>query len=406
MHFTSEASKYASIRFKHPSYGCRMPNLLTALVSQRLSPKSVDDDQWSEIVELALHHSLAPMLYWVIKGAGINPESDPRWSSLKSATQQSATKFILLDRARFLFNTALKDASIRTIWLKGIALAHTVYPQPWLRPMGDLDVLVPYKQRKLALATGESLGFQLPDETGILNVDIPEDLQHHYVLFGSVVNSVCLELHYRLLGTDGLELLPGEQLDWFWGNSSIRIIDGDEFTILNPEAQLLYLCAHALIQHGEANTPLFRYFDLHLLVTKTALDWQIVVDKALELKWSYAVGRALKLAVKYFDTPVPDWVSDQLRTLRSIEENTFRVVRLQGKGNRWESEMMFLSKLSFADRLRVIFILLFPPKNFIQERYSISPGHPILPYYFYRWFDVGREVVWSARNRFVRIFRN
>ena len=272
--------------------------------------------------------------------------------------------------------------------------------------MGDLDVLVPFNQRRMALTTAESLGFHLPNEPGMLNIDIPVDLQHHYVLSRHVANKICIELHYRLLGSDGIELLPWEQLDWFWENMYIWNGKGTKITLLKPEAHLLYLCAHALIQHGEANTSLFRYFDLHLLITKTALDWQIVVDKALELKWSYAIERALTLAIQFFKTPVPEWVQEQLRTRRATDENTFHVTRLQSKGNRMEQELSFLARLPFAARLRVIFKLLFPPKNFMQKRYSIPPGQPVLPYYFYRWFDVGREVVWSVRNRFSRILRN
>ncbi len=362
----------------------------------------MDDDQWGEVVDLALHNGLAPMLNWVLKGAGINLESASLWTPLVSAARSAALRYALLDTTRVQIDTAMRDANIPTIWLKGIALAHSAYPEPWLRPMSDLDVLVPHEQRNLALTTVESLGFRHLQNPNTLIIDVPEDLQHHYVFYATVANSVCLELHHRLLGTFGLELLPREQLDWFWENSYIWTNDSTTITIFKPEPELLYLCAHTLLQHGEANTSLFCYFDLHLLITKTALDWQMVVDKALELKWSYAVERTLTLAIQFFKTQVPEWVLDQLRTRRSIDEDSFRVTRLQGKGNRWESEMMFLSKLPFAARLRIITTMLFPKKKFIQDRYSIPPGQPVLPYYFYRWFDAGLEVVWSTRNRFTR----
>ena len=87
------------------------------------------------------------------------PESDLRWSSLISTARKTAAKFTLLYKAQVQFNTALKYTSIPKIWLKSIALARTVYPQPCLRPMRDLYVLVPFDQRKLALHFTYITGF-------------------------------------------------------------------------------------------------------------------------------------------------------------------------------------------------------------------------------------------------------
>jgi hypothetical protein len=371
-----------------------------------MNPQSVDDDRWDQIVDLALKHGLACMLFGVLKEVGLKLKSDVPMETLIHAASRTAAKNVLFEMAFTKFIAASRDVGIPTIWLKGFALAYTVYPQPWMRPMRDLDVLVPYNQRDLALSTARTLGFHFLDkDPGKLNIEIPVELQHHYELYGGATNSVCLEIHFRLLGSIGLELLPWEQLNWFWENTSTSSVKGDVFTLLNPEAHLLYICAHALLQHGEAIMPLIAYFDTHLLITENELDWQIIVDKAIDLKWSYAVERVLRLAIKYFNTPVPAWVLDQLRTRRSTEEDTFRAVKFQKKGNRLERRLMLLSKLSFQDRLRIISKLLFPPKKHMQQQYSITPGNPVLPYYFYRWFDAGCDVVWSLRNRLWRFFQ-
>jgi len=208
--------------------------------------------------------------------------------------------------------------------------------------MADLDVLVPYDLRLSALTMAESLGFHQPQDPVTLSVDIPEDLQHHYFLTGCVANSVQLDLHYRLLGVDGLDLLPWEQLNWFWEESYIWTNGNDEFKMLQPEPQLLYLCAHAILQHGEVNMPLVRCYDLHQLITKRTPDWQIIINKAVELKWSYAVEQALKIAIQFFNTPVPARVLEHLRTRRSINEDTFRVTRIQSRGSQWERTLMLL----------------------------------------------------------------
>ena len=375
-------------------------HILASLISNKISPRSLEDNQWAEIVETAVRHDLAPMLYWITKDQVPYLKSDPRLIPLKQTANETAAKFSLFENARRQIDSAMAKAGIPTIWLKGIALAYTVYPQPWLRPMVDLDVLVPFHQRKNALNTANSLGFVAPEEPDVLDLDIiPEDLKQHYKLFGGPANSVFLELHYKLLVSAGVELLTLQQLDWFWENTSKITVGQNSIQIFNHEANFIYLCAHALLQHGAVDMPLLRIFDLHMLILKTKVNWQIVVDRAIHLKWSYAVEYALNLTITFFGTPVPTWVLDELSTRRSPEENSFKLTRFQGKGHRWERRMMELSNLSYSARLQVIFKKLFPPKKFMQKRYAITPGHLVLPYYFYRWFDASRQIFWSIRTR-------
>jgi hypothetical protein len=375
-------------------------HILANLISKKISPQAVEDNQWGHIVDTAYRHDLAPVLYWVLKDQAPNLKSNPRLIPLKQAANDTAAKLSLFETAREQIDSAMAVAGIPAIWLKGIALAHTVYPQPWLRPMVDIDVLVPFHQRERALTAANSAGFTAPEEPDVLDLDIlPEELKRHYSLVGGPANAIILELHYKLLVTAGVELLSLEQLDWFWENTSRIFVGPNSFKIFNPEASLLYLCAHALLQHGAVGTSLMRIFDIHLSVIKEDLDWQLIVDKAIQFMWSYAVERGLNIAVDFFETPVPSWALDELNTRRSPGENTFQVTRFQGKGHRWERRMMELSNLSFAARLRVILKKLFPPKDFMLKRYAITPGRPVLPYYFYRWFDAARILFCSIRTR-------
>ena len=64
-------------------------------------------------------------------------------------------------------------------------------------------------------------------------------------------------------------------------------------TVLRPEANLLYLCAHTALQHGLSQFVLTRYLDLHLLITQSKMDWDLVIEKAAALEWAYAVEKVL-----------------------------------------------------------------------------------------------------------------
>jgi hypothetical protein len=346
------------------------------------------------------------MLLWVIQQAGIDSHDHPLWEPLESAARSATINYALLKNTHRRVNAALAAEGIPALWLKGIALAPGVYPLPRLRPMVDLDVLVPYAQRGAALAIAVSLGFHPPQGHYWLQVIAPpEDLQHHYHLMGGVDSAICLELHYRLLGLERGALLTGEQLTWFWNQTQELSQDGTRFTFLKPEAHLLYLCAHAILRHGEGDLYLLRYFDLHLLVTKANPDWRLVVERALELKWSYALERALSLAAQLFDTPLPGTVFSQLRERRSGDEDISRAVRLQSDNFLQEKRVLLLAQMPLTVRVGVLYRRIFPPQIFMRHFYAIRPGRPVFPYYAYRWFDRGRQVIRSMRRAFTRTIR-
>jgi hypothetical protein len=318
---------------------------------------------------------------------------------LIEAAHHTAMAYVLLEKTQYAVNDALRSAHIPALWLKGAVLARTVYSEPTLRPMSDLDVLVPYAQREQALEVVRHLGYDFytmnslkPRSSGD---EMLQRLSHHYHLKGGIANNVILEIHFRLLAHND-ELLSLEGLQWFWGQKqNLRLGGGSEFDGLRPEAHLLYLCAHAMLQHGEANLHLLRLFDLHQIITQRDLNWALVVEQAVIFGWTYAVERALRLSMAFFATPVPDEVLAQLVKERPVDEDISRVKRYAGAGNRWERVCAKLGDLSLREKAAYIFLIICPAPAYMRQRYHIKTGWPTWPYYFYRWFDQGRDAAWS-----------
>lgn len=375
---------------------------LGALVSQQIAPQDIPREAWPEIISLALQHGLAPMLLWVTKNNAPHVVTEPVWSPVITATRGAAVHHIILDGARKEVGAALNEAHIPMLWLKGIALAATVYPQPILRPMGDLDVLVPYEQRANALEIVKKLGYNHHEiDSPMIPYDQAQRLNftHHYRLRGGMYESVVLELHYRLISADDL-LLPLDKLEWFW-TQIIAVRKGSNFTVLLPEAQLLYLSAHAILQHGKANTSLRQYFDLHQIITNTLIDWEKVIQQASILGWGHAIDQSLTTVAQYFPAPVPDVMFDAIRKTCSSSTASMRLLR---KGARWERMWMRLQGLSAGQKIDLVFRILCPPKAYIRRRYNLRSGQPAWPYYLYRWFDHSKEMTWAMWQRIVRFF--
>ena len=112
--------------------------------------------------------------------------------------------------------------------------------------------------------------------------------------------------------------------------------------------------------------------------------------------------RALRRCMAFFATPVPAEVLEALVARRPAHEHAVRVIRLQGPGHRWERLRDKLGQLSPRERAQYVFSVLLPSPSYMRQRYAIRPGWPTWPYYFYRWWDQGRDVAWATWKRLTR----
>ena len=379
---------------------------LADLVSLRRLPDQIPESSWPEIVGLAHHHRLAPMLLWSLKQHGCEVTSNPAWKSLTEATRQAVVSYLLLKHSQREINISFQAANLPAVWLKGFALTHTVYPEPPLRPMSDLDVWVPENQRHDALRLAQGMGYQFVEVSNFLNIPredpLAEKFDYHYKLMRGMGGNVSLEIHYQLIR----KFLSEAQSNWFWKHTqTVTLADGTTFNILCPEAHLLHLAAHLILHHRPIDYDLRHFLDLHLLITNRNIDWEIVTDQAVALDWAYVVIRALTLTVEYFATPVPESVLGLLSAHYSNSQDAVHVIQSQERGHRWVQLQEYLGYLSLREKVRLGLKILFPNRSYMRQRYSIKPGWPTEPYYIYRWFDQGREVVWAAWTRFMARFR-
>ena len=122
-------------------------------------------DEWGLFVQMAEAEGVGPLLYWKAKNQqSVVSGQQTAISSLKSiwppqvfqALQASyyktAAHNALLFRELERVLAAFAAAGIPVIVLKGAVLAQTIYPDPGLRPMGNLDLLVNRDQIELAVA--------------------------------------------------------------------------------------------------------------------------------------------------------------------------------------------------------------------------------------------------------------
>ena len=149
---------------------------------------------WSAFLGEATHHRLLPLAYWMFKRHQIET---PRPVKQIMAGAYLRQKSLAQAQTAAMLETlqALSEQGIEALVLKGGALAHLVYPEPGLRPMEDIDILVAPDCTSLAREVLLSLGYVAPLESSRY-----DRLYHHLPMARrqDSGHTVCIELHREL----------------------------------------------------------------------------------------------------------------------------------------------------------------------------------------------------------------
>lgn len=193
---------------------------------------------WTALPAQANAHGLGPLLYHHLKAAGVSiPQPVKRELQGLYLRHRHANQV----RGRVLAEivAAFEAAGLQALVLKGAALAHLVYPEPALRPMRDIDLLVRRAEARRAQQLLADLGFNAPvpaPEAPLPGKHLPNATR---VVEGLTIS---VELHHNCfnIGTPAsLELddLPA---------SSLRAcpVAGVTARTLPPEEMLWHLCLH------------------------------------------------------------------------------------------------------------------------------------------------------------------
>jgi hypothetical protein len=159
--------------------------------------------------------------------------------------------------------------SIDVLLLKGCALAWMVYPSPSLRPMADVDVLVPKPAARAAQRTLEALGFEAP----VRHRRFGRNAHHLPVASQRVAG---MDLHVEI-HTDALSRDSGESLAWHSLCEPPRTLsfDATPRATLGHIDTLRHLTHHLLEPSADGRIRLIGVVDLlaYLTIFGDAIDW-------------------------------------------------------------------------------------------------------------------------------------
>ena len=114
------------------------------------------------LVAAARQHRVAGLLARALDARGTIPKLAEAREELRRAVIDERTMHVRHALFGKFATEVLAAAGIHSLLLKGAALGPLVYPDPALRPMTDIDLLIRYEARSAALETLARAGFERP----------------------------------------------------------------------------------------------------------------------------------------------------------------------------------------------------------------------------------------------------
>jgi hypothetical protein len=209
-------------------------------------------------------------------------------------------------------------SGIPALALKGIVLAHAAYPDPSLRPMCDLDLLVPPDKREDALQVLRTLGYYYPESVLAIHRDHVSRLGANLEFAPGLQlrgSRVFLDVHSQLECSEPLFPMPVEE---FWSRSIVADFKGLSVRTLCPEDFLFHLCMH-LSRFHRFEKGLLPFLDLKLLIeSHSEWNWGGIAERALRCRCNTWMYLTLEVARDLVGAPVPDGFFQSLPQPRDL----------------------------------------------------------------------------------------
>ncbi len=324
--------------------------------------------QWETVLDLSYVHGVTGLLHRRLRAS-------PRWEGLPEEVRRELDRYHHAMRfAHFAIARQLGELldlaaahGLSPIVLKGAALAATAYPDPTLRPMGDIDLLTTRDRLDAMLAIMAELQYrQVPL---YYNDDFNSERGYHFRYADPQRGRQPVELHWDLASRlERRNRLTPAALEDCTVRARVVLLAGAptrEARILTPTAQMVYLAAHAATE-GHALGRLIWLADVAAVGrTMTVADWEATIDLAHRARAKAATFLALALAQNLLSAPVPQRVITELRPPRCVLQALERVLNPQVILDPVTDERRALVKYLVVDNpattVRLLCERLFPP---------------------------------------------
>jgi hypothetical protein len=341
--------------------------------------------QWICVVEEAARHRIAPLVYRRI--------SDGPWAEampaevrdrLRSIHVRNALRNAVLVRQTASVVEVLAQAAIPVMLLKGIHLAGFIYPEPALRSMADIDIMVPRDRlmdvERILLAQGFG---PLPRP----------DLQEHihwsnHLPVLKKPDGESFEVHYTIERPTSPFAID---VDGLWARAQTIGVNHLQAWALSHEDLLLHLCLHTSYHHRFDRYALKSLLDMATLLEQRGggLDWERVAATANAWHAGSFVYCALRLVRNILNAEIPPAVFAALEHDPGDDAAAEVAQRFVLAPQVDLPDAYLAMKRGKLNRLAVFARSVFLPRDQLRRIYGLPPGSlRVYAYYLVRLGDL------------------
>jgi hypothetical protein len=314
------------------------------------------------LIEQAMREGVAGILYKSLLTSGcLESLAQLHRETLQAFYYQTVRMNLRLLHAlkQVLFQANRKGIGV--VVLQGIDLLNEIYEDIGLRPMTDIDLLVPRKNYEEIVQLLGTLGYER-------DAVYPGTFKHGPIL---------LDIHTHILWADRIrarKLLLGKGDGRSIGEFRTIEIEGEKALCLSPYDQVLYLSLHALKHRAER---LIWLVDIKRLLERwTAADWENLARRAEKLNQSRVLAYIFFLLDRVFHFVIPNCAltPSQGKKPGALERKILMERVTKGALPIWAPVFLFSSQLGPVKRCLFFMENLYPGTNILRQVFPSPPN--------------------------------
>jgi hypothetical protein len=347
-----------------------LDNLLTSLVrghavdGARLAAFDPDD-----FCARAAYHGVLPLVADRLARARDLPDGLAR--ALREEARAAVAADLVRGEALRTALTALDDAGVRPLLLKGEQLAYRWYERPDLRPRLDTDLLIPSDARTLTAGVLAGLGYTTaPQVTGDLL-----SYQATYVQRRNGMKVHVFDVHWRVANPQVFAgLLTYEEL----ADAAMPLPSlAPGARGLPAPAALLLACVHRVAHHSNSDRLVWLY-DIHLIASSLgAAEWSRFVELVAARRVAAICAHGLERAAAAFGTTIPAAVLTDARLQAATAPEASAAYMAPGRRHMQTVADDLQALPTWRERVQLVREHLFPPARYMREVYALSSRAPL-----------------------------
>ncbi|HEX3010341.1 MAG TPA: nucleotidyltransferase family protein [Bacteroidales bacterium] len=279
----------------------------------------------------------------------------------------------------------LEQHQVAVIAIKGFSISTVVYANPYLRPMADIDLLVPPASFQKAGQVLTEAGATLkkasgPESSGDIGYDCT------YVYAGEKI-----ELHHHLMNPSFRNSVSRETI---FENITVGDIFGMQCRVLNPEMQLFYMLHHLSRHMDYKLARMIWLIDIHYFLKAFSgkLDWQKIRSFVSECGGDMDIYKGLYLCRELFNDDFPEGIPPCKNTGQLAKRYLDLCDGINMPSSNVGSLKMAGQIKGLGGKIRFIRQKLFPSADFVRHYYKVTAGKNIPRFYVRYYWEKGKKV--------------